>query len=271
MKPHRYFTLGLVLAFGLPWLVMVVGPHAAMRHLEPIPYGEADFESAFVPENSYFPPGRAGLVAQGYRVYAQEGCAYCHTQVIRPTYAGRDRWREGWTGRGPGWSGEEPPTEVRETMPLDYLGERYAFLGVQRIGPDLANYGWRIKDEATVHRQLYDPRSVHSWSVMPAFQHLYEVRRRDGQGSDEALKLEAKHAPPEGYEVVPGDKAKALVSYLRTLRKDYIRPGSGEPASSAGGEPLPSAVPAPAGAPGGAPPGGAPPAGAPPAGAPPAP
>lgn len=232
MKPHRYFTLGLVLAFGFPWLVLVVGPYAAMRSIEPVPYGESDFESAFAPENSYFPPGRAGLVAQGHRVYAQEGCAYCHTQVIRPTYAGRDRWRDGWTGRGPDWSGDEPPTEVRETTPRDYLGESYAFLGVQRIGPDLANAGWRITDEEAMHRHLYDPRSVHSWSVMPAFRHLYELRRRDGQGSDEALQLEGKLAPAEGYEVVPSAKAKALLSYLRSLRKDYVLPGSGEPGSA---------------------------------------
>jgi cytochrome c oxidase cbb3-type subunit 2 len=248
MKPHRNLTLGLIAAFGAPWLILVVGPHAAMRNLEPVPYGEADFEATFVPENSYFPPGRAGLVAQGHRVYAQEGCAYCHTQVIRPTYAGPDRWRDGWTGRGPDWSGDEPPVEIRETVPRDYLGEDYAFLGVQRIGPDLANAGWRLSDEEAVHRHLYNPRSVRSWSVMPSYAHLYELRRRDGQGSDKALKLEGEFAPPEGYEVVPGAKAKALVSYLRSLRKDHILPGAGD--ETAPGTPAAPAVPAvPAGAP----------------------
>ncbi len=95
MKELKSFTIGLGIAFGLPWLFLVMIPWAKMRDFEPVPYGDADGEV----EAPAYPPGRSGLTMQGHRVYAEEGCTYCHTQMIRPTYAGSDMWRQGWGGR----------------------------------------------------------------------------------------------------------------------------------------------------------------------------
>jgi cytochrome c oxidase cbb3-type subunit 2 len=167
-----------------------------------------------------YPP--APINRQGQLVYAREGCAQCHTQMIRPTQLALDGWRKGW-GQD---QDPRPGAPVRSTTLLDYLGEPVAFLGVQRNGPDLANYGWRAPDRATIHQKLFAPRSLHSWSNMPPLKHLYIVRKEQGPESGRALKLTGKFAPEPGYEVVPTPEAEALVDYLLSLKKDYPIPGA---------------------------------------------
>ncbi len=228
MNQLQKFTLGLALAFGLPWLFLIVIPWAHMRALEPVPYSEEDGDV----EVSAYPPGLAGRVRAGHRVYAEQGCVYCHTQMVRPTYAGSDLWR-------PGWGGREEEGLQRETRMQDYLGESYAFLGVYRNGPDLSNVGWRIEDPAWHHRHLYNPRAENEWSIMPSFSYLYEKRPVEGQPSADALELPAEFAPEEGYEIVPTSEAKALVEYLMSLKKDYkvpvaVRKGRGGAAPDSG-------------------------------------
>lgn len=213
MKELRKFTICLALAFGAPWLFLIVLPWAKMRDFGPIPYGEEDGEV----EAPAYPPGRAGRVAAGHLVYAKEGCAYCHTQMVRPTYAGSDMWRTGWAGR------EEEGLQ-REPRPRDYVGESYAFLGVHRIGPDLSNAGWRLPDAAWHHLHLYNPRAVSPWSIMPSFNHLYKKQPIEGTPSEDALPLTGKYAPEEGFEIVPTSEARALVEYLQSMKKDYKVP-----------------------------------------------
>ncbi|QQL44633.1 cbb3-type cytochrome c oxidase subunit II [Sulfuriroseicoccus oceanibius] len=197
----RTFYLGLIAAFALPWVFFVALPYGEIGKLDTTLVDDVD--------GSVYPEVRAGMVAAGARVYAQEGCVQCHSQMIRPTYAGPDRWRDGWV----------IPGEERETVPQDYHGEKYAALGVQRIGPDLSNLyirynGEDAKQQLMLH--LYNPRSVAEWSNMPSYKHLFEKRRIQGQQSADALPVEVE----EGYEVVPTDRAEALVSYLVNLRKD---------------------------------------------------
>jgi hypothetical protein len=66
------------------------------------------------------------MVVRGARVYASNGCVYCHSQQVRPEYGGSDIERH--------W-GE------RRSAPRDYIFEPIVFLGKMRIGPDLANVG----------------------------------------------------------------------------------------------------------------------------------
>ena len=110
----------------------------------------------------------------GAKVYAAEGCAYCHTQMVRPTYAGPDMWRSGWGGR-------ESEGLSRETRPEDYFGEGFAYLGYQRLGQDLSNVGHRITSREKMHRHLYDPKSFDGDSGMPAFKHLYDYSEETGE------------------------------------------------------------------------------------------
>ncbi len=217
---------GLGAAFGVPWLLLVVAPYLRLTAEEPVAYSEEE-GSAFV---AYPDPNmvRFGESDYGAKIYGREGCAYCHTQVVRPTYAGPDMWREGWGGR---------KGFTRETRPGDYIGEGYAYLGYQRIGPDLSNVGTRIADRLKAdesgmtdrqwhHLHLYAPRQLQDYSVMPSFGHLYEKVPAAGRDSGEALPLEGEFAPEEGYVIVPTPEAEALVDYLISRRKDTPLPVS---------------------------------------------
>lgn len=224
MTHIKTFTLFLALTFGAPWFFLVVYPHVSMSSLAPVVYSEDELETA---EGTTFPPGVSGRVANGHEVYVSEGCVYCHTQMVRNTDVAKDMWHAGWGGRGENWDGSEgKAVPLREPRPQDYLGESYALLGIQRNGPDLSNVGWRRPDKAWLHQMLYSPRSLAHRSAMPAYKHLYKVRPIGPQPSADAVQLEGKFAPAEGYEVVPTKEADALVSYLLSLKKDYLVPAS---------------------------------------------
>lgn len=214
MSDFRKFTLAIIATFGVPWLFLIIIPVIKYQHVQAIPY-DKEVDGL----EGYYPP--TSIHRQGQLVYAREGCVQCHSQMIRPAQLTMDAWRKGW-----GQDQEARPAEaIRANTLRDYLGEPYAFLGAQRIGPDLANVGWRFEDRQQLHLQLYAPRFLDDWSVMPSFKHLYTVRKQQGQGSKAALQLTGKYAPEEGYEVVPLPEAEALVDYLISLKKDYPVPG----------------------------------------------
>lgn len=205
----KTFFAALAVLFGIPWLAIVIYPWLSMRGLDRVPYDAKD-EVA----DTYYPPLRPGL-ALGAEVYARNGCAYCHSQMVRPTYAGVDLWRAGWAGR-------EDKKLARETRPEDYLGESYAYLGMARIGPDLSNVGNRIKDTSWHYRHLFSPRSVQAASVMPSYRNLFNRQQVIGAESKEAVATEEVDGIK--YEWVPSNEAKALVLYLVTMRKDHKLP-----------------------------------------------
>jgi cytochrome c oxidase cbb3-type subunit 2 len=230
MSDFRKFILALALSFGVPWLFLIVVPAVKYQGLKPLSYDkDRDGQEGVYPA-AWTPVNRHGQI-----IYAREGCVQCHTQMIRPPQLALDAWRRGW-----GQDQElRPAAPVRSNTLHDYLGEPYAYLGVQRNGPDLANYGWRAPDRQTIHVKLYAPQSIHPWSNMPPLKHLYVVRDIEGPPSERALKITGKYAPKEGYEVVPTAEAEALVDYLLSLKKDYPLPGVGAAVASA-----PAAAPA---------------------------
>ncbi|MEM7599931.1 MAG: cbb3-type cytochrome c oxidase subunit II [Verrucomicrobiota bacterium] len=207
---------GLALAFSLPLIFMVIAPYAkfadlAGKALDPSErgqekaeslgiglYSEEQAEEVGVPAYPSRTLQRAGASDFGRIVYAAEGCAYCHTQVIRPTYLGADLWR-------PGWGGREEDGLARETRPGDYVNESIAPLGYQRIGQDLSNLGHRVTTAEEMHRHLYDPTSFDPDSQMPAYPHLYKRDLDRG-------------------EIHPTPRAEALVDYLLSLKKDQPLP-----------------------------------------------
>jgi len=210
----RTFILGLAASFGLPWLCLIVLPAMKYQQLTPVAY---DKEKDGL--DGFYPP--APVNGQGQLVYIREGCNQCHTQMIRPSQLGLDGWYKGWGQDQEG----RPTVAVRPNVLRDYLGEKYALLGVQRIGPDLANYGWRAPEASKLHQHLYAPRSVSDWSSMPAYTGLYKLQKIQGPASNRALNLPKKFAPPAGYEVVPTPEADRLVEYLLSLKKDHPIPG----------------------------------------------
>ncbi len=200
MKSDAFTKLigGLALAFFLPLISLIIIPFKHQSGLTPIHYPagqEVDGGMTAYPDPTLY---KVGASDYGAKVYAAEGCAYCHTQVVRPTYAGPDMWRRGWGGR-------EEDGFARETRPLDYEQEEIAPLGYQRIGQDLSNVGHRITSRELMHQHLIDPKSIDADSGMPAFKHLYK-----------------KSPYGEGWE--PTAKAEALVDYLLSLKKDQPLP-----------------------------------------------
>jgi len=107
----------------------------------------------------------------------------------------------------------------RANVAQDYVWDNPVMLGSQRLGPDLANIGVRQPDAKWHLKHLYDPASVVENSIMPPYRFLFEKRKIGRQPSPDALELPQGSVDP-GYEIVPTDKARALVAYLLSLRSD---------------------------------------------------
>ena len=221
----RTFFLGLSGTFGVAWLAIIIIPFIKMRSLEPLKMDEAEGT------NVVYIPKRAGRITDGAEVYAENGCYLCHTQVVRPTYAGNDMFRPDWGGLA---EDEDRGDTRRETNAFDFPGEDFAQIGVARIGPDLSNLGRRVealyapKEEMEpdmwLYRHLYNPRWVpqRRSSTCPAFRFLFDESEIKGNASEESLPF----AGEDGGEISPGPDARALVSYLLSLKKDQPVPAS---------------------------------------------
>ncbi|MCX6874184.1 MAG: hypothetical protein NTW21_10305 [Verrucomicrobia bacterium] len=222
----RKFILGLAASFGLAWLVVVVIPFIKMRNLQPIMLSK-ELDGVV----GVFYPKRAGRIVNGAKVYGENGCYLCHTQVVRPTYAGNDLYRPDWGGlvKDP-----ERGDTRRETNAYDFEGETFAHLGTTRMGPDLSNVTRRL--EATVvatgsgspaallYAHLYDPRRTPALrnSACPSHRYLFTQREIKGQPSADALPFGGSATT----ELVPSADAKALVSYLLAMKKDQVPPAA---------------------------------------------
>lgn len=200
---HRLPTLlsGILLVFLTSWLGVVAYSSFRLGTLKPL--ADADTGGSL-------PPNYGGEAVAGQRVYAAEGCIACHSQQVRQTSIAPSDVARGWGAR---------PSVAR-----DYLRDPTAFLGSSRIGQDLSNVGVRRPDASWHYLHLFRPGSVSEGSVMPSYAHLFQIRKVQGQRSDEALALTGADTPRPGYEVVPTTDAKNLVAYLLALRHDYSLP-----------------------------------------------
>lgn len=245
MNSLKHFVLTLGACFAVPTYVMVVGPYATERNRQTVPYvmeepgsGKPFDDAAF--KGLSYPSAFTGDRKRGEQIYGREGCAQCHTQVIRPDYAGIDQFKKGW---GKDQEGKDI-VPVRQTYMWDYMHENFGMIGQRRIGPDLANAGYRLegnlkdKTDAEQIRQekaralndfylyLYAPRARKNWSNSPGFTHLFITRPKEGKGAENALKLPPNLAPAEGMEIVPSSDARALAEYVMGLKRDQALPVS---------------------------------------------
>lgn len=219
----RTFILGLSASFGIAWLAIIVVPFFSMRQLAPIQLSEAKDGTTGI-----FYPKRTGRIADGARVYAENGCYLCHTQVVRPTYAGNDLYRSDWGGLK---SDPDRGDTRRETNAYDFFGEKFAQIGVSRMGPDLSNIGRRVESAYSAGKDpsvwffshLYNPRlDPQRWqSTCPPHHFMFTKRKITGNLSQDAMPFGNAE---EGSELVPTPEAKALVSYLLSLKKDQAVP-----------------------------------------------
>jgi cbb3-type cytochrome oxidase cytochrome c subunit len=123
MKGLAPLFLGIFGTFAFSWVGLTVIPNWQIGHLSP----QSDEEGTDI-----YPMPQSGMVQQGARVYAANGCIYCHSEQVRADYAGADIERK--------WGD-------RRSAPRDYIFERPVFLGKMRMGQDLANIGARAPKE----------------------------------------------------------------------------------------------------------------------------
>jgi cytochrome c oxidase cbb3-type subunit 2 len=275
MKGLAPLFLGLFGTFAFSWVGLTVIPNIQIGALNP----QMDEEGTDI-----YPMPKSGMAERGRRVYAANGCVYCHSQQIRPDYVSADIDRK--------WGD-------RRSAPRDYVFDRPVQLGQERMGPDLSNVGKRAQaeeekpataappanaaaqkpaaanapapaanaapspsaspnpngmppmfSEAWHYRHLYSPRSMtpdNVDSTMPAYKFLFEKHPISGERSADALQLIGADAPPPGWEVVPSYDAKCLVAYLMSLDQSHPL----KEVKNIGGAPPPAASPAAAAQPAG--------------------
>jgi cbb3-type cytochrome oxidase cytochrome c subunit len=124
MKGIGALFLGIFGTFAFSWAGLVLIPNYQIGHLDPQ-----------TEEDDIYPMPKSGMADRGRRIYAANGCAYCHSQQMRADYAGSDLERTRDSDPKKAKWGE------RRSAPRDYLFEHPVLLGKMRLGPDLANIG----------------------------------------------------------------------------------------------------------------------------------
>ncbi len=198
IKNGFFFFVGLLVAFVIGWGGIALGSHKQLGALAPY------FDDG---EGSSFPTRPQGVAARGQLVYADLGCASCHTQQVRRPDFGSDKDR--------GW-GE------RQSVARDYIHQGRPQLGSLRVGPDLTNLAGRkpsAPDAEDLLKLLYTGSALH-----PSYRFLFDDRKIVGQRSESALRLLGSLAPAPGHEVVPTERAQTLVAYLLSLNTSYEFP-----------------------------------------------
>jgi cbb3-type cytochrome oxidase cytochrome c subunit len=119
--------LGVFGTFAFSWVGLTVIPNLQIGALNP----QMDEEGTDI-----YPAPKSGMADRGRRIYAANGCIYCHSQQIRPDYASADMDRVRDAGPSP-----RPKWAERRSAPRDYIFDRPLVLGQERMGPDLADIG----------------------------------------------------------------------------------------------------------------------------------
>jgi cytochrome c oxidase cbb3-type subunit II len=134
---RNFFAL-LLVVFLFTWFGLVVFPWLELGHLPPIAEeGSTDIT----------PWDSSGAAHAGEHIYAANGCAYCHTQQVRPANSGADIIR-GW---GTATDQDDPKKQViRRSYPRDYIWQGQVFLGNSRNGADLSNVAEPAQQHARV-------------------------------------------------------------------------------------------------------------------------
>ncbi|PZR71484.1 MAG: hypothetical protein DLM73_15725 [Chthoniobacterales bacterium] len=123
MKGIVPLFLGIFGTFAFSWAGLTLIPNYQIGHLDP----QMDEDG-----NDPYPAPKSGMAERGRKIYAANGCVYCHSQQVRADYAASDIERK--------WG-------TRRSAPRDYLFDRPVLLGKMRVGPDLSNVGKRAPSE----------------------------------------------------------------------------------------------------------------------------
>lgn len=141
---------------------------------------------------------------EGRDIYMREGCATCHTQMIRPFRAETERYGH-------------------YSVAGEHVYEHPFLWGSKRTGPDLARVGGRYSDDW--HRaHLYNPRNVVPESKMPSYPWLFTTKVDHKITADKMTALRMVGVPYTDDDIanaaanVKGKtEIEALVAYLQQL------------------------------------------------------
>ncbi len=200
MRNAPLFFLGLFVALTLSWAGTVLFADHQLGALAPY-IDDSD------PVNPSYPPQQPGIAARGQLVYADLGCASCHTQAVRRPDFGSDQAR--------GWGD-------RQSVARDYIYQTRVQLGAERLGPDLTNLAGRkpsALDASNLMKLLYAGQGA-----MPAYKFLFDERAIVGEPADSRLMLVGRLAPAAGREIVPTERARSLVAFLLSLNNTFEYP-----------------------------------------------
>lgn len=104
---------------------------------------------------------RKDLIYLGEKIYAIEGCWYCHTDQTRTLIEdvvlnGSDSY-------------PAPPSSANE-----FIYQKITFPGTRRIGPDLSRVGVKRPSRDWHKAHFWAPKTASEGSLMPAFQHFFD-------------------------------------------------------------------------------------------------
>jgi cytochrome c oxidase cbb3-type subunit 2 len=206
MNSGPMLFLGLFATMACSWTGFILAPQLQLGGLT-----QRDTVVVGDTLSQTYPVAVPGEAHAGAEVYRANGCAACHTQMVRSsvdTNALGPDIRRGWG--------------QRRSLAEDYLFEQPVMLGLLRVGPDLANFGRRADTNSNdgLYLHLYDPRMVTENSIMPPFRYLFETHKIGLFPSTNAFVPPDRDAAPPGYEIVPRPEARALAAYLLSLRQD---------------------------------------------------
>lgn len=131
---------------------------------------------------------RAELIQQGEKIYAIEGCWYCHTDQTRTLI--QDVVLNG-SAEYPA-----PPSSANE-----YIYQKITFPGTRRIGPDLSRVGVKRASRDWHKSHFWSPKTASLGSIMPAFQHFFDSDPRGTAANKMGI---------------PNGKFEAIYQYLMT-------------------------------------------------------
>src|SRR5213079_1192513 len=209
MKGLAPLFLGIFGTFAFSWVGLTLIPKWQIGHLNP----QSDEEGTDI-----YPQPQSGMVERGARVYAANGCIYCHSQQVRADYAADDIERK--------WGD-------RRSAPRDYIFERPTFLGKMRMGQDLSNIGAR----APAEQENVPPAGAVSPAASPA-----------PQGAAAAAPL-PPNAAPSGAKPTTPSKAGSPPLGGRAPKATASPPPAGSPPAAAGSPAAPSPAPSASAAP----------------------
>lgn len=204
MTRNLGLALGILLTICASVTGLVIIPNWQFRELQPVKKADG----------TQYPMPYFGEQLKGRKVYIDQGCIYCHTQQIRMKGYGSDIRRN--------WG-------TRRSVPRDYIFERPHQLGTQRMGPDLASIGSRQPSAVWHALHLYNPQITSPESIMPRFKYLFtEMKDGDtlpaGTLVADTVKIPPVYQRDRVTQLMPTDRGKALIEYLKGLNKTFPLP-----------------------------------------------